>query len=329
VGLERVKGIEPSLPRFFNNPSDIANCNGSQSSVRVRARIRLSSVSAVLRGLPRDAEALSGAVTSGVSGNPAPCLYRSRAGSLNRVMPENTQDDNPSGINWGYYYQWRDEWYEIKRYRWILSEKAGYDIQLELAMSDWIVKHRKKWREARKLGQHYAPDNISEVPLLFAPQLQEINRALYSHLSKHPELMHDLSPRKFEEFIADILKDMGYEVELTPQTRDGGRDILAVFRTPIAKILTVVECKKYRSDRKVGLDIVERFFHVIDRKDNASCGLVATTSSFSPDAQALARQFDYRLKLRDFNGIKEWIAQYGKWKKQDENSLWTPAHLEG
>jgi hypothetical protein len=42
---------------------------------------------------------------------------------------------------------------EILRHKWLESEKAGYDIGFERALTDWIVKHRSKWRRARQ-GQN-------------------------------------------------------------------------------------------------------------------------------------------------------------------------------
>jgi len=39
---------------------------------------------------------------------------------------------------------------EILRHKWLESEKAGHDIGFERALLDWIVKHRAKWREARR-----------------------------------------------------------------------------------------------------------------------------------------------------------------------------------
>ena len=39
---------------------------------------------------------------------------------------------------------------EILKHKWIESEKAGYDIGFEQALTDWIVKHRSKWRRGRQ-----------------------------------------------------------------------------------------------------------------------------------------------------------------------------------
>lgn len=39
---------------------------------------------------------------------------------------------------------------EILRHKWLESEKAGCDIGFEQALTDWIVKHRAKWRKERQ-----------------------------------------------------------------------------------------------------------------------------------------------------------------------------------
>jgi hypothetical protein len=39
---------------------------------------------------------------------------------------------------------------EILKHKWIESEKAGRDIGFEQALTDWILKHRSKWRKARQ-----------------------------------------------------------------------------------------------------------------------------------------------------------------------------------
>lgn len=39
---------------------------------------------------------------------------------------------------------------EILRHKWLESEKAGRDIGFEQALTDWIIKHRSKWRRSRQ-----------------------------------------------------------------------------------------------------------------------------------------------------------------------------------
>ncbi len=47
------------------------------------------------------------------------------------------------------YRQFQAEREEVLKHKWIESEKAGYDIGLERAMTDWILKHRSQWIRAR------------------------------------------------------------------------------------------------------------------------------------------------------------------------------------
>ena len=50
------------------------------------------------------------------------------------------------------YREFQAEREEILKHKWIESEKAGYDIGFERALTDWIVKHRSKWRKTRQAG---------------------------------------------------------------------------------------------------------------------------------------------------------------------------------
>jgi hypothetical protein len=38
---------------------------------------------------------------------------------------------------------------EVLKHKWIESEKAGHDIGLERAMTDWILNHRTQWLKAK------------------------------------------------------------------------------------------------------------------------------------------------------------------------------------
>ena len=50
------------------------------------------------------------------------------------------------------YREFQAEREEILKHKWIESEKAGKDIGFERALTDWIVKHRSKWRRNRQSG---------------------------------------------------------------------------------------------------------------------------------------------------------------------------------
>ena len=48
------------------------------------------------------------------------------------------------------YSEFQAEREEILKHKWIESEKEGRDIGFERALTDWIVKHRSKWRKTRQ-----------------------------------------------------------------------------------------------------------------------------------------------------------------------------------
>jgi hypothetical protein len=66
------------------------------------------------------------------------------------VNTMNTTDGNDLVKNSSLYREFQAEREEILRHKWIESEKVGYDIGFERALTDWIVKHRAKWRKSRQ-----------------------------------------------------------------------------------------------------------------------------------------------------------------------------------
>ncbi len=50
------------------------------------------------------------------------------------------------------YRQFQAEREEVLKHKWIESEKAGHDIGLERAMTDWILKHRSQWRRGQMMA---------------------------------------------------------------------------------------------------------------------------------------------------------------------------------
>jgi len=70
-------------------------------------------------------------------------------------MSENTKELSGSDLlkNSSLYREFLAEREEILKHKWIESEKAGRDIGFERALTDWIVKHRSKWRKERQTAQ--------------------------------------------------------------------------------------------------------------------------------------------------------------------------------
>lgn len=162
----------------------------------------------------------------------------------------------------------------------------------------------------------YAP--LSEVfPIMYSATTRthgqllisttdEINSELIRYLSLHPDLMHDMDPRKFEELVAALLRNQGFNLRLTPRTRDGGKDIVATKRDVFGEHIYLVECKRYAPNKKVGVEQV-RSIHGVATSERATKGVLVTTSSFSKDAIKFAAPLKYDLELADMETLKSWL----------------------
>jgi len=134
---------------------------------------------------------------------------------------------------------------------------------------------------------------------------------LIGRLSANPRLLHQLPARKFEELVAELLSRDGLEVHLTPATRDGGRDVLAFHKTPVGRLLYLVECKRHGPGNPVGIAIVQRLYGVVVQ-ERATAGLVVTTSRFTKEALAFAETVRHQFNLRDYEALKEWMQRNRK-----------------
>jgi restriction system protein len=137
--------------------------------------------------------------------------------------------------------------------------------------------------------------------------LPDIEAEWHAYFAKHPERLRELAPRRFEELVASIFRNQGFDVELTPASRDGGFDVLAIHKdvfTGESKYL--VECKRYAATNTVGIGIVQRLLGVVEDQ-KATKGLVATTSYFTRDARLVEERNRSKLALNDYDVLVGWL----------------------
>jgi restriction system protein len=149
---------------------------------------------------------------------------------------------------------------------------------------------------------------------LYVPRIiVDANNRIISELKKSPSDLHKLGHRQFEELLAELLRDMGWDVELTKQTRDGGADILAYINTDLGRLLCLVEAKHYNPARKVGVELVRTLYGTLTDAQ-ANKAMLITSSSFTEDARQFQQKHKYQLGLSEYADIVEWILKYGKSK---------------
>jgi len=132
-----------------------------------------------------------------------------------------------------------------------------------------------------------------------------------------------LSPREFEEFIAGIWNRLGYAIELTARTRDGGRDVVAVRKTE-SEVRYIIECKRYDESHKIGVGLL-RALYGVKTHERATKAFLATTSYFTRGAIEFWEPHRWELELKDYKGVREWAKQAAKFNKQTETGIWLPS----
>jgi HJR/Mrr/RecB family endonuclease len=154
-------------------------------------------------------------------------------------------------------------------------------------------------------------------------ELTEQSERLISELSVSPTELLKLSPREFEELIAELWRRFGYEVELTARTKDGGRDVIAV-RKAEADIRFLIECKRYRPENKIGVALV-RALYGVKVHEHATKAILATTSTFTAGAEKFFDAHKWELEPRDHLGVLDWLKRARSFTKEPETGLWVPA----
>lgn len=152
---------------------------------------------------------------------------------------------------------------------------------------------------------HHFKDRHPEVQLPeFKPPT--IDQAFLKGLGKDPSELLELPPRAFEQLVSLLFYNLGFEVQVTPITKDGGADVVAVknLAPGLSPIKTIVECKRYSTGHKVGVEIV-RQLHGALQAFNADRGIIVTTSDFTADARNLAH--DLSIDLIDGKNLIELI----------------------
>jgi Restriction endonuclease/Topoisomerase DNA binding C4 zinc finger len=94
-----------------------------------------------------------------------------------------------------------------------------------------------------------------------------------------------MSPRQFENAIAQLFRELGYEVKQTPFSNDRGKD--AIVWKNGAKYL--VECKRYEAENKIGRRDLQIFVAAM-KEENAKGGYYINTGCFASTAVAYAKE---------------------------------------
>lgn len=129
-----------------------------------------------------------------------------------------------------------------------------------------------------------------------------INASLLKRAKDDPKIIDNISSREFEEMVCELLDKQGYNVKLTKQTRDGGKDIIVVQKSVLGEFCIYVECKKYDKSNPISVKLVRELYGTV-MADDATAGMIITTSYFTRDAKEYRDKIKHRMTLKDYNDL--------------------------
>lgn len=148
---------------------------------------------------------------------------------------------------------------------------------------------------------------VKSISVLWARMVEE--------LSLDWTKAYQIPPHIWEEIIAGAFKKAGFEeVILTPRSRDHGRDVLATSRG-VGCVKIIGSVKAYAPNHLVKHDHVRALLGVLSGEQNASKGIVATTSDFAPllASDPYIKPFlPTRLELLNGEQLKDWLLTLSK-----------------
>ena len=136
---------------------------------------------------------------------------------------------------------------------------------------------------------------------------------LIAKIMRSPHEVRNITPRQFEEFVAETLNQLGFrDIILTPRSRDGGKDVIASHEINGIPLAFYFECKQYSESNKIQLDTLRALLGTMAHDArNANKGVLVTTSTFTKGSKEFILS-ESRLGGKDYDGILGWIDELKK-----------------
>ena len=161
------------------------------------------------------------------------------------------------------------------------------------------------FEEAPHMGVIYSRDDFDPDDAF--PVFTRVEQIIMD-IAQNRALIYDISSREFEAVIERILQDEGFDTKLTQQTRDGGRDIIATKYEMGKPVVFYVECKRYRRQNAVGVNIV-RSLYGVQSADRINKAILVTTGHVTRGARKFVDDQNTMMSVIDVDEIHELIQR--------------------
>lgn len=197
-----------------------------------------------------------------------------------------------------------------------------------------LIEHKNSKYIISELGFAYLqkylnlpqPQQSQAIPAKRAKILEVSHQLSEEARQKLRMFLSTLAPQNFEKLIGVLLEIMGYKVEVTPYSKDGGIDVIASIDFGVNTLRTAVQVKRYKGN--IPPDPIRSLRGVVSRQ-NFKQGVFITLSGFTKDTH---KEFndDESIVLIDGEKLIQLMGRYGLGieKRQIEYDDFVPSQLE-
>ena len=158
------------------------------------------------------------------------------------------------------------------------------------------------------------------LPTRFVVVLTAFTRRLAQIVARDSRELDNMEWRDIERLMREVFEGIGFDAELTPASKDGGKDVILTVVENRRRRCFLVELKHWRSGKGVGIPAVRKFVKVVatERREG---GLFLSTYGYSKTAFEGLSQIDRtRVRFGTMTKIHALCQTYVK----AEQGLWTP-----
>jgi hypothetical protein len=156
--------------------------------------------------------------------------------------------------------------------------------------------------------------------------VSQFSEELAKAVADDPRVLDSIEWRDMERVLETVLSGLGFEAELTPSSKDGGKDIVLRITDMSGELRSfIVEVKHWRSGKHVGGTVLTDFVRVVAHEEHEA-GLILATYGFASNATAALTEIERR---RVRLGHESKIVSLCRTYVRSQVGLWAPLDGDG
>lgn len=226
-----------------------------------------------------------------------------------------------------------ERWYNSFSFHSVSAVKAGFLLKangiwyitaegeeaLKLSLKDFDEALHRGYVDWKMQSEGVCSSNDETEADVVLESTVDFEDAQSQALEGIREYMAKLNAYEFQDLVAALLRGMGYYTPfVAPKGKDDGIDIIA-YRDPLGVNLPRLKVQVKHSQSPIAADVVRQLKGILHEGE---IGVVATSGSFTKDAQREARTYSKAMTLIDFERFIElWTMHYAALNDEDKKRL--------